>query len=88
MGHVLNEDYLTRCLDFITTHGATNMALEHYGIAPGAPADLILLDAVDDKSALWHQADVLANLHGGRTVFTAPRRQLADLHPGFRGDPA
>lgn len=84
VGHMLNESYLRHCLDFITTNGARNMGIAgDYGIDVGKPAHAILLDATDDKNALWHHADVLANIHHGNVVFTRARRTYTRTIPGF-----
>lgn len=78
VGHMLNEEYMRRCLDFITVNGARNMGLEdEYGIAEGKPASFILLDALNDKDALWHQGDVLASVHNGKVVLTQPKRAVS-----------
>ncbi|MCW1805029.1 amidohydrolase family protein [Brachybacterium squillarum] len=83
VGHLLSEPVLQRCLDFISDNGARNMGLEDYGVRVGTPADAILLDARDDKDALWHHADVLASIRGGRTVFRRPRRGFLEAMPGL-----
>lgn len=77
VGHMLTEEFMRRCLDFISVNGAVNLGVtDRYGIEVDKPANLILLDATDDKDALWHQADVLASIRDGRVVFTRPRRSI------------
>ena len=41
---MLSEEYLDRCLDFVTTNPARNLGVE-YGIEVGKPASFIVLDA-------------------------------------------
>ena len=44
VAHMLSEEYLDRCLDFVTTNPARNLGVE-YGIEVGKPASFIVLDA-------------------------------------------
>lgn len=85
MGHLLSEPMLQRCLDLITVNGARKLGLDaqDYGVHVGAEANLVLLDARDDKDALWHHADVLASVRRGRLVFRRPRREFTEAMEGF-----
>jgi cytosine deaminase len=49
-----------------------------YGIHPGAPADLVCLDATDGADAIARVAQVCWGLKQGRRTFT---RELPVLHP-------
>ena len=61
--------------DMTTTEAAKLMRLKDYGVAPGAPADLVMLDAPDPVTALRTVAPVLAAFkHGRRTVTREPVR--------------
>lgn len=65
MGH---EDFV-RALDFITDHGARTLGIEKdYGIAPGKPANCILLDGEDDYDVLRRQSEVLVSIREGKVI--------------------
>jgi cytosine deaminase len=64
------------CLDLVTTLPARLMNLRDYGIAPGNPADLIVLDTASGRDAIAELPDVLMGFKNGRQVF---ERQKAVL---------
>lgn len=68
VSHMLTPDHLPTSLDFITDHPAGNLGLSGYGIAEGNRADLLVLDAADDKAAVQGKATVLLSVHRGKTV--------------------
>ena len=53
------------------------MRLKDYGVAVGAPADLVMLDATDPVTALRTVAPVLAAFKRGRRTVT---REPVRLH--------
>ena len=61
---------------FITTNAAKTLHLgERYGIAPGRPANFIVLDAKNYYDALNRNAPVLRSVRGGKTIVeTQPAR--------------
>ena len=61
------------CLDLVTDLPARLMNLRDYGIAPGNPADLIILDTDTGPNAIAELPDVLMGFKNGRQVFE--RRQ-------------
>ena len=63
--------------DMTTTQAATLMRLKDYGVAVGAPADLVVLDAADPVTALRTVAPVLAAFKRGRRTVT---REPVRLH--------
>ncbi len=69
---------LDACLDMVTTRAARLMRVADYGIAVGAPADLVLLDADTPADAVATIAQPLWGLKAGRLSFTRTR---AALHP-------
>lgn len=77
VSHMLTPDHLPRSLDFITENPAGNLGLSGYGVAEGNRADLLVLDAVDDKAAVQRKAAVLLSMHRGKTVL---RREPAKPH--------
>ncbi|MDT7590753.1 MAG: cytosine/creatinine deaminase, partial [Pseudonocardiales bacterium] len=63
-----------------TANAARVMRTPDYGIAPGAPADLVCLDAADGADAVARIAPARWGLKRGRLTFT---RELPVLHqPG------
>ena len=76
--HVSRPSDLAGCLDMITGAAARLMRLEDYGIAVGAPADLVCLDANNPADAIATLAQPLWGIKRGRPSFTRSRPQL---HP-------
>lgn len=63
----LNE--FDACLDLVTQLPARLMNLRDYGIAPGNPADIIVLDATSGRDAIAELPDILMGFKNGRQVF-------------------
>ena len=61
------------CLDLVTELPARLMNLSDYGIEPGNPADLIVLDTQDSRDAIAELPDVLMGFKSGRQVFERQR---------------
>jgi len=57
------------CLDLVTELPARLMNLKDYGIAPGNPADIIVLDTTSGRNAIAELPDVLMGFKNGRQVF-------------------
>src|SRR6266576_3616598 len=57
------------CLDLVTGLPARLMNLRDYGIAPGNPADIIVLDTTTGRNAIAELPDVLMGFKNGRQVF-------------------
>ena len=57
------------CLDLVTDLPARLMNLRDYGIAPGNPADLIILDTDSGANAIAELPDMLMGFKNGRQVF-------------------
>jgi cytosine/creatinine deaminase len=72
-----NEDEVRALWDMTTTQAAKLMRLKDYGVAVGAPADLVMLDAPDPVTALRTVAPVLAAFKRGRRTVT---REPVRLH--------
>jgi len=71
---------LADCLDMITGGAARLMRLEDYGVAIGAPADLVALNASDPAEAVATLAQPIWGVKRGRLSFSRP---LPELHrPG------
>jgi len=70
-----NDEEVRAIWDMTTTQAAKLMRLKDYGVAVGAPADLVMLDAPDPVTALRTVAPVLAAFkRGRRTVSREPVR--------------
>jgi len=65
------------CLDMVTRQPAQLVNKADYGIAPGNPADLVVLDCHDRAQAVAELAQPLFGLKRGRRSFT---RALPQLH--------
>jgi cytosine deaminase len=72
-----NDDEVRALWDMTTTQAAKLMRLKDYGVAVGAPADLVMLDAPDPVMALRTVAPVLAAFKRGRRTVT---REPVRLH--------
>jgi cytosine deaminase len=68
------------CLDLVTDLPARLMNLRDYGIAPGNPADLIVLDTDSGPNAIAELPDVLMGFKNGRQVFERRRPTLFPPH--------
>ncbi len=64
------------CLAMISARSARLMNLADYGIAPGNPADFVVLDATDPAMAVAEIAAPLAGYKAGRRSFTRPAPTL------------
>lgn len=65
------------CLDHVTVDAARLMRLDDYGIRPGNPADLVVLDCRSPEQAVRELAEPLYGFKHGRRTFT---RLPAQLH--------
>jgi cytosine deaminase len=68
------------CLDLVTGLPARLMNLRDYGIAPGNPADIIVLDTTSARDAIAELPDVLMGFKNGQQVFE--RQAAVLLRPG------
>jgi cytosine deaminase len=68
------------CLDMVTAHPAKLMNLKDYGIAPGNPADIVVLGAPSRGEAVAELAPVLTGYKAGRRTFSRPEPTL--FRPG------
>jgi cytosine/creatinine deaminase len=77
VSHAGSRAQLRECLDLVTVSAARTLRAADYGIHPGAPADLVCLDATDGADAIARVAQVCWGLKQGRRTFT---RELPVLH--------
>ena len=67
--HLSGYDQIGELVDMITVHSARAMnVLEGYGIKPGRPADLIVLDAESEFDALRLMSECLYVIRKGQVV--------------------
>ena len=66
--HLGNLDQMAWLLDLITINPAKAIGLQHYGLAEGCRADLVVLDAVNPAQAITEQAEKLWVFKAGRVV--------------------
>jgi cytosine deaminase len=64
------------CLDMITGQPAKLMRLADYGLAPGSPADLVVLDCASEAQAIAEIAPALFGYKAGRQTFARPAAHL------------
>jgi len=76
---------LAACFDMVTAQPARLMNLKDYGVKPGHPADLVVVDAADEAMAIAELAQPLFGLKRGRRSFTRPPPVL---HRGRADDDA
>jgi cytosine deaminase len=57
------------CLDLITGLPARLMNLTDYGITPGHPADIVVLDTLSVQGAIAELPDILMGFKDGRRTF-------------------
>ena len=65
-------DEMTACFDLVTSAPARVMRLDDYGVAVGAAADLVLLDAETPAQAVAELAPTVGGLEAGTAHFRAP----------------
>ncbi len=61
---------MAACLDMVSSQSAKLMNLDDYGIAPGNPADLVVLDCASRAEAVSELSPVLAGFKGGVRTFS------------------
>ena len=67
---------MASCLDMVTTHAARLLNQADYGIAPGLPADVVVLDCSSRSDAVAELAQPLMGFKAGRRTFSRPRPTL------------
>ena len=73
--HVARPDDLRACFGMVTADAA-RLLRRPFGIAPGMPADLVLLDTTDPAGAVAELAQPLWGMKNGHRTFTRPRPTL------------
>jgi len=73
VAQMTSQKAMRQCFDAVTVNPAKLLGLEHYGIAPGCHADLVLLHAQDPVEAIRLRATRLAVWRRGQQVATSPQ---------------
>jgi cytosine deaminase len=60
------------CLDLVTGLPARLMNLKDYGVTPGNPADIVVLDTPSSRGAIAELPDILMGFKNGRRTFERP----------------
>jgi cytosine deaminase len=76
--HVSTTEGLVECLGLVTDNAARVLGIADYGISPGNPADLVLLDSASPASAVAEIALPLWGMKAGRRTFSRARPELHD----------
>ena len=82
VAQMTGQDAMRACFDAVTTTPAAILGLEGYGIALGARADLVLLQARDPVEAIRLRAARLAVVRAGKVVATSPPARASLDLPG------
>ena len=82
VAQMTGRDAMRACFDAVTTTPAAILGLEGYGIALGARADLVLLQARDPVEAIRLRAARLAVVRAGKVVATSPPARASLDLPG------
>ena len=82
VAQMTSPDDMRRCFDMVTNSSAAIMGLDHYGLAVGKQASLVVLDAGDPIEALRLRAERLTVVAKGKVVAERPRRDTALSLPG------
>jgi len=73
---------MAKCFDMVTTESAAIMHLDHYGLAVGKRASLVVLDAGNKVEAVRLRAERLCVVARGKVAAERPRRDTTLSLPG------
>ena len=87
MAHMSGHSQIPRLFSMITDNSARTMQIEdRYGIEEGKPANLIVLDAMDEFDAIRRMPECLYNIRKGSVALrTTPAKRVLN-HAGFVTD--
>ena len=72
VGQMTGVAEMRACFDAVTANAARVMGLDGYGLAPGAHADLVLLQAADPIEAIRLRPARLAVIRRGQVIAETP----------------
>jgi cytosine deaminase len=76
VAHLARDRDIAAVFDMVTVNAARQIGVPRYGLAVGAPADVVLIDAPDPVSAVRQVAPAVAGWKRGRKSFVCGRAQL------------
>lgn len=78
---MMGYDDINGSYKFVTTNGAKAMHVgDHYGIAEGKPANLVIMNNDNFYNALNKRSEVLYSIHHGKIIVkTDPKQVYLDL---------
>ncbi|MBI2396735.1 MAG: amidohydrolase family protein [Xanthomonadales bacterium] len=82
VAQMTSQAAIRQCFEAITTNPAQILGLEHYGIAPGCHADLVVLQAQDAFDAIRLRANRLYVIRRGQVLARNPPREAMLALPG------
>lgn len=83
VGQLTGREELLSCLDLVTINSAKALGIsEHYGIAPGKAADLVVLDAHDEISTIRDQPARLLVIKQGKIIARTAGRDSTIVRGG------
>ena len=82
VAQMTGQDAMRACFEAVTTTPARILGLEHYGIAVGNHADLVLLDAADPVEAIRLRAARRLVMRRGAVIAESPRAHARLNLPG------
>jgi cytosine/creatinine deaminase len=82
VAQMTSPDDMRACFAMVTEENASILALDGYGLRPGARASLVVLDAADPIEALRRRAPRRFVISRGRVVAEAPRAESRLTLPG------
>jgi len=82
VAQMTGQDAMRACFEAVTTTPARILGLEHYGIAVGHHADLVLLDAADPVEAIRLRAARRLVMRRGAVIAESPRAHARLNLPG------
>ena len=72
IAQMTSQAQMKACFNAVTVNPAKTLGLQHYGIAPGCNADMVLLQATDPVEALRTRATRLAVIRRGKVIAETP----------------
>jgi len=82
VAQMTGQDAMRACYQAVTAAPARILGLQHYGVAVGCHADLVLLDAADPVEAIRLRAARRMVMRRGRVIAESPRAQARLSLPG------
>jgi cytosine deaminase len=82
VAQMTSQAQMRACFDAVTINGARVLGLADYGIEPGRPADVVLLQATDPVEAIRLRATRLFVVRRGQIVARTPRAAASLRLPG------